>query len=602
LGNMPELAAPTPYRLPRIQYQAPQTPTYNAPQIVPDLQGAAALKGSAAAMGLVADTLAKLPEIVTAGVASGRKGAQQKQVHELKMQALAGQKTPAELRALQGFSFGEDDSLSYKPQDPVLAQLAYDAKSAEIKYKNAAAERAGRGNQPKPTLYDRVTGAVPEGTEPELPEPPVDGGVNGDILPPLPQGALSGMGGPKGTNAVSAPGLPGNAAELAAMGDVANQPQPALAGDPALDAMPPVAPVGQGALANFGAGPTTGPITDVPGGTPAQVSVPAVEPAVAANAPVKNGVVKPAGPGEAAEYYKDGKLTHMLLPGANTWTEVDAPKPEGATFPSEEEAKAAGYDTAGAQVNKDGSITVKKIPIARDQQLPPALAKEARDLGIAAYGKTPTEVETEIIQKRNAEKLLSPAQSAALNQLYTKMNSDVAYKDIQNVKQGYLGLLTAKDENSSAGDIALINSFQRIIDPGVSVREGDVTLLSNAQGILQKIENLPDVLSGKARLHPDMKASMVKTAHNLYKKRVENFYDSSGKKFLGVARANNIPEEMVSMDFGIPIEGLTVPGAPKPSTAVATNGQPGAGGYVPGKRYQGKTYLGGDPTDTVNWQ
>ena len=43
------------------------------------------------------------------------------------------------------------------------------------------------------------------------------------------------------------------------------------------------------------------------------------------------------------------------------------------------------------------------------------------------------------------------------------------------------------DVETGVMDIALINIFQRMIDPGVSVREGDVQLLQSAMGVGAKI-------------------------------------------------------------------------------------------------------------------
>lgn len=591
---MPELASPNGYKLPQIRYEPPRTPTFEPTQIVPDLRGAAALQGSAASLNLVAQTIAQLPELVTKSLASGRKEAQQKEVHSIKMDALAGNRTPAQTRALEGFSFGEDDSLSYKPTDPLLSKLKYEDAVADIARKKALTHRALLGPQKAPSLYERITGTAADGGAlPEPGEEPDYSGVTpGSVLPPLPGDAAA----PRGRAALSGEvRVPETEEELRAMQDIPNTPQAPLAGEPALGALAPVSSANRAVLAQLPAGPPTAPIPS-----------PAEAPATAAELPA-DGIVKPTAPGGAVLLRRGGKTVAELRPGQNAWTTITE-KPEGRTFANKEAAEEAGYDTAGAQVNADGSITVKKIPIAKDQQVPASLAKEARDLGLNAYGKDPKAVTEEIINFRRAATILNPEQVKNVNALQTKLSSDVAYKDIQNVKQAYTAMQGSQKQDSAIGDVALINSFQRIIDPGVSVREGDVTLIQNSAGILEQLKNLPDVWAGNARIPDKMRKQMIELGKDVYTSKVKNFYDSKGKAIVAQAQAYNIPEEhfdVLGLDFGIPLEGVKVPGS-KPKADATPNGQPAVGNYIPGKRYRGqdgsiRTYLGGAIEDEANW-
>lgn len=582
---MPELG-PNAYRLPQIRYEAPRTPTFEATQIVPDLRGAAALKGSAASMNLVAETIAKLPDIITKSLGAGRKEAQQKAVHGIKMDALGGGKSPAELRALQGFTFGEDDSLSYKPQDPALAALDYDEKKASAEYRRALAAKALKGD---PSLYDTIGGA---GGTPALPTDPNAPTPEGDVLPPL-DPATAGAPAPVAVGSVSS-------ANRGALAD-----GPPLASEPALGAEAPVAPPATPALAAPRTGPATGPITaaDLPLPAADAPTAPVSAAATPAAPAKKRGLVRATNANEPHEFYdEEGNLTHVLLPGANTWQKHKEEDDKGLVFPTKEAAEEAGWDTSGAKVNTDGSITVKKIPIAKEQRVPADMRKIAMDLGIKTTGKDPGVVEEEINNYRKANNLMTPEQIKNANALQGRLSSDKAYTDILSVKQAYTAMQGSQKQDSAIGDVALINSFQRIIDPGVSVREGDVALIQKSAGIFEQLKNLPEVWSGNARIPDKMREQMIQLSASIYKSKVENFYASKGKSIVEQAKRYNVPTDILGLDFGIPIEGVEIPGAAPAKPAAEPNGKPATGGYLVGKKYQGKTYLGGDPTDTENWK
>jgi len=141
---MPELGSGLkPYSLPGVRYVAPKTGTFTPTEIVPDLRGAATLAGSAATMNMAAETIAKLPELLSKAEQAGRTRTQARAAHEYKMGKLGeGGK------ALEDFTFGADDTISYKPVDPLLRQLKYDEAITNAQYRRAQAAKAMRGSQP----------------------------------------------------------------------------------------------------------------------------------------------------------------------------------------------------------------------------------------------------------------------------------------------------------------------------------------------------------------------------------------------------------------------------------------------------------------------
>ena len=68
---------------------------------------------------------------------------------------------------------------------------------------------------------------------------------------------------------------------------------------------------------------------------------------------------------------------------------------------------------------------------------------------------------------------------------------------------------------NGAGDIAMINGLQKLIDEGV-VREGDVALQLQAQGINGGIAGLQGYLTSSGRFSPDIRAQLLATGEDIY--------------------------------------------------------------------------------------
>jgi hypothetical protein len=68
---------------------------------------------------------------------------------------------------------------------------------------------------------------------------------------------------------------------------------------------------------------------------------------------------------------------------------------------------------------------------------------------------------------------------------------------------------------NGAGDIAMINGLQKLIDEGV-VREGDVALQLQAQGINGGIAGLQGYLTSSGRFSPEIRAQLLATGEDIY--------------------------------------------------------------------------------------
>lgn len=153
---------------------------------------------------------------------------------------------------------------------------------------------------------------------------------------------------------------------------------------------------------------------------------------------------------------------------------------------------------------------------------------------------------------------LSKEQLQALNQIRDDFRQDPYVKKAYDAMAEIGSFKAAIGQNNSAGDIAAINAFQRMVDPGVAVREGDVTLLQSALPKYQRVWlDAQNVLSSAGKLTPELRAQFSTIADELYKTRVANANERTLPRFKKVATAAGIPFDLVGEEFS-----PEAPGAP----------------------------------------
>ena len=123
---------------------------------------------------------------------------------------------------------------------------------------------------------------------------------------------------------------------------------------------------------------------------------------------------------------------------------------------------------------------------------------------------------------------LTPDQVERVDKLRAAYHKEKDYQDMQKMQTEYGRAVSAyekiskqaqaegEDLETGFGDVALINIFQRFIDPGVSVREGDVALLQQAEGINTWLERKIDAIHEGAKLSPQGRADMFELVTGFY--------------------------------------------------------------------------------------
>lgn len=122
----------------------------------------------------------------------------------------------------------------------------------------------------------------------------------------------------------------------------------------------------------------------------------------------------------------------------------------------------------------------------------------------------------------------------------------------RTVAESYTKVQAAASDPSAAGDLALIFSFMKMLDPGSVVREQEFANAQNAAGVPDQIRNLWNRLLSGERLNPNQRADFLGQAANLMQ-AVQSTYDQQAAFYGGLATQYGMdPARIVppALDYG----------------------------------------------------
>lgn len=153
---------------------------------------------------------------------------------------------------------------------------------------------------------------------------------------------------------------------------------------------------------------------------------------------------------------------------------------------------------------------------------------------------------------------LTSEQRSEKNTIISNMRQDPDIKNFIEIRDAYERVKTGVNQNSAAGDIALIFNYMKMLDPGSTVREGEFATAQNAGSIPTQILNLYNKAMTGERLSSGQRQDFFNTAQNLYNSK-KTYYDRATNFWGSQADAAGIPRDMVLRDYttltaGNPIE------------------------------------------------
>lgn len=144
-------------------------------------------------------------------------------------------------------------------------------------------------------------------------------------------------------------------------------------------------------------------------------------------------------------------------------------------------------------------------------------------------------------------------------------------KDFQVVRDAYQNVTAAAAEPSAAGDLSLIFSFMKLLDPQSVVREQEFANAQNAAGVPDRVRNLYNRVMSGERLNEEQRKDFIKQANSQYQAR-ERQYISLKNQYRGIATNARARPDQVLIDYGVAGGQPTPPPSAGTSTPIFKEG------------------------------
>lgn len=150
----------------------------------------------------------------------------------------------------------------------------------------------------------------------------------------------------------------------------------------------------------------------------------------------------------------------------------------------------------------------------------------------------------------------------------------------QVMRDAYGRMVSAGDD--AAGDIALIFSFMRMLDPGSVVREGEFATAQNAAGIPDQIRNVYNRALEGTRLNPNQRGQFRQQGKAYYDNAARD-YQALEQQFVGAAQVYGYdPERVIPRYPPMPSDAPSTPASSKDQGRVTQGGPTRQPNYAPG--------------------
>jgi len=225
-----------------------------------------------------------------------------------------------------------------------------------------------------------------------------------------------------------------------------------------------------------------------------------------------------------------------------------------------------------------------EIPIGESDALPKTDKPSDFQLGFADWQKL--NPGGTILQYRTAEAAATRAPTAPLSTFddESKLRSEFDRKtqDFTIVRDAYSNISIVASDASPAGDLSLIFSYMKLLDPTSSVKEGEYATAQNAASVPETVRaKFNKALKGET-LTPSQRADFVKQSGNIYESKRKSF-ESESLRYTDLAKQYKLDPNKIVYD--------------------RTNGIVKVIAKIPpvGFKQNGYIFKGGDPSKETDW-
>lgn len=182
--------------------------------------------------------------------------------------------------------------------------------------------------------------------------------------------------------------------------------------------------------------------------------------------------------------------------------------------------------------SQEDADRILRMPLAENVQAPQITRNpKTGQYAYVVRQMSPSEVSEQKLKAEEAERKAkiaaeapawSDKQVSVYDKLYSNVQQNPLIKNAIDAKSSQQLVKTSLKEDTGFGDIAAINAFQRMVDPGVAVREGDINLMQQAIPRLERMGlNIQGWFVGD-RLTKKGRSEMLSIANNLAASRISS--------------------------------------------------------------------------------
>lgn len=149
-----------------------------------------------------------------------------------------------------------------------------------------------------------------------------------------------------------------------------------------------------------------------------------------------------------------------------------------------------------------------------------------------------SELEAEVTQSKIDEASravengqLLPEQAEVVTELSKQLLAEPSYKEMFEIRAGYNTAKVGSEQNNGFGDIAMVNGYQRMIDPGATVRGEDIKTQAEAVSYIQQTLNIKGQVLKGDRFTPETRKKLDQAIDAQYKQRIEDFDSNTRARY-----------------------------------------------------------------------
>lgn len=126
-------------------------------------------------------------------------------------------------------------------------------------------------------------------------------------------------------------------------------------------------------------------------------------------------------------------------------------------------------------------------------------------------------------------------------------------KPFQTMSDSMNRLVTGAMSNNAAGDMAMVYSYMKLLDPTSVVRESEYATAENARGVPDTVRNLYNKILEGTRLTPEQKTNFVNLGRQLWDGQSQ-MQDTRTGYFTNLAKGSGISPDLIVQDFSGPVK------------------------------------------------